>query len=67
MNPMVTTTQKPINAIGTQKLKREEDKHITKKKNHQIIREEIKRRKKEQLGITKTSRKQAKCQQAHIN
>ena len=29
---MVTTTQKPINAIGTQKLKREEDKHITKKK-----------------------------------
>ena len=44
---MVTTTQKPVNTIGTNKLKREEDKHII-KKNHQIIREEIKRRKKKQ-------------------
>lgn len=59
MNPMVTTTQKPVHTIGTNKLKREEDKHII-KKNPQIIREEIKRRKKKQLGITKTSRKQAK-------
>ena len=28
MNPMVTTTQKPGNTIGTQKLNIEEDKHI---------------------------------------
>ena len=28
---MVTTTQKPVNTIGTNKLKREEDKHIIKK------------------------------------
>lgn len=63
---MVTTTKKPVNTIGTQTLNIEEDTHFI-KKNHQIIREEIKRRKKEQLGITKTSRKQAKWQEAHIN
>lgn len=46
MNPMVTTTKKPVNTIGTQTLNIEEDTHFI-KKNHQIIREEIKRRKKE--------------------
>lgn len=31
MNPMVTTTKKPVNTIGTQKLNIEEDKHFIKK------------------------------------
>ena len=41
MNPVVTTNQKPT--IDTQKLKRKEHKHTT-KENHQITKEEMKRR-----------------------
>ena len=54
MNSIVTTKQKPT--IDTQKLERKEPKHNT-KENDQTTREETKRRK-EQRGTTKITRKQ---------
>ena len=55
MNFMVTTNQKHI--TDTQKIKRKKYKHNT-KESHQITVEENKRRIKEQIRTTKTTRKQ---------
>ena len=52
---MVTTNQKLITDIRT--IKRKEYKHNT-KENHQITRGESKRRRREQRGTTKITRKQ---------
>ena len=55
VNLMVTTGKKLI--VNTQKKMRNELKH-TAKENHQNTKIERKRRRKEQIGTTKTARKQ---------
>ena len=52
---LVTTKQNPL--VNTQKIKRKGYNHTT-KESHQTTKEKSKRRREEQRGTTKTSRKQ---------